>query len=162
MTYSANPNEPCCPKFDPTPWHEKTQVWDKKLFIQDEVRQLFHIPLNIKKVIGRMWKQVQDANAATSKEDFLLLAYDPSPWKSELYMNVTKDIPDARNVQLSGTFLTKTFDGPYNAVPKWIKEMDTFVASQGKETKKYYFYFTTCPKCAKLYGKNYVVAFAEV
>jgi len=25
-----------------------------------------------------------------------------------------------------------------------------------------FFYYTTCPKCAKHYGKNYVVAFAEV
>jgi hypothetical protein len=33
-------------------------------------------------------------------------------------MTVTKEIPGAENVQLSGTFLSKVFDGPYNAVPK--------------------------------------------
>lgn len=77
-------------------------------------------------------------------------------------ITVTKDVPGADNVKLSGTFLTKVFDGPYNAVPKWLKEMDHYVESKGKKTKKYYFYFTTCPKCAKKYRHNYVVAFAEV
>ncbi len=60
------------------------------------------------------------------------------------------------------TFLTKVFDGPYNAVPKWIGDMDRYVSSQGKTVKKYFFYFTTCPKCAKLRGHNYAVVFAQV
>jgi hypothetical protein len=47
-------------------------------------------------------------------------------------------------------------------VPKYIKEADTYLASLGKKAKKYYFYYTTCPKCAKKYGHNYIVAFAEV
>lgn len=154
--------EPCCPKFNPEPWDEKTFMWNGKPFIKDEVTQFFHIPLNIKQVIARMWKKVQDADAALPNEEFLILAYDPSPWKSELYMTVTKNVPNAENIKLSGTFLTKVFDGPYNAVPKWIKSMEEFVASKEKKTKKYYFHFTTCPKCAKIYGKNYAVAFAEV
>ena len=102
------------------------------------------------------------ANAAPELQDFLAIAYDPSPWKSEIYMAVTKDVPGTDIAKLTGTYVTKVFDGPYNAVPKWMKEIDEFVASQGKMTKKHYFYYTTCPKCAKKYGHNYVVAFAQV
>jgi hypothetical protein len=155
---------PCCPKFDTDQWDEKTHHWMDKLFIKDTVRQFFHMPLpsSMKKTICRMWNKAQDAKAEPDIKDFLLLAYDPSPWKSELYMTVTKEIPGAENVKLSGTFLSKVFDGPYNAVPKWIKEMENFVTSKGKKTKKYFFYFTTCPKCAKIYGHNYAVAFAQV
>lgn len=29
-------------------------------------------------------------------------------------------------------------------------------------SEKYYFHYTSCPKCAKIYGHNYVVAFAKV
>lgn len=29
-------------------------------------------------------------------------------------------------------------------------------------TKKVYFFYTICPKCAKYYGKNYVIGVAEV
>ena len=40
--------------------------------------------------------------------------------------------------------------------------MERFVAAQNRKLVKNYFYYTTCPKCAKVYGKNYVVAVAEV
>jgi hypothetical protein len=36
------------------------------------------------------------------------------------------------------------------------------VAAKGKSVKNYYFYYTTCPKCARKYGHNYVVVLAEV
>jgi hypothetical protein len=154
----------CCPRFDKVSWDEKTFIWEDKLFIKDEIPQLFHMPLPgfINRTMQRMWTKAQEAQAAPDTEDFLLLAYDPSPWKSEFYLAVTKEVPGAENVQLSGTFLSKVFDGPYNDVPKWIKEMEQYVQAKGKKTKKYYFYYTTCPKCAKEYGHNYVVAFAEV
>ncbi len=45
---------------------------------------------------------------------------------------------------------------------KWIKEMEEYVKSKGKETKMQYFYYTTCPKCAKKYGKNYVVLLTQI
>jgi len=47
-------------------------------------------------------------------------------------------------------------------VDSWIKEMNGYVKSKGKELKKLYFYYTACPKCAKKYGKNYVVLLAQI
>jgi hypothetical protein len=154
----------CCPVFDPALWDNKTHNWVEKPFIKDYLPQFFHIPLPsmMGKVIGRMWKKAQDTGAAPEMKDFLLMAYDPSPWKSELYLNVTKEVPGAENVKLTGTFISKVFDGPFNHIPKYIKELDSYLAGQGKKAKKYYFYYTTCPKCAKKYGHNYIVAFAEV
>jgi len=159
-----NMENECCPKFDPIPWDEKTHEWEDKLFIRETLPQLFHMPLPwmIGRMIGRMWKKAQDAGAAPDIEDFLWLAYDPSPWKSEHYIYVTREVPNAINIKISGTFFSKVFDGPYNQVRAWIKKMNIFLAEKGKNAKKYYFYFTTCPKCAKKYGHNYVVAFAEV
>lgn len=113
-------------------------------------------------MIQRQWKKAQDAHAAPAIRDILWLAYDPSPWISEHYIHVTKEVPNAENVKLSGRFISKVFDDPYNAVPKWVKEMDEYLIKKGEELKKYYFYFTTCPRCAKKYGHNYVVAFAQV
>ena len=40
--------------------------------------------------------------------------------------------------------------------------MERFVESRGFRTLKSYYFYTTCPKCAKEYGKNYVVAVSEV
>lgn len=154
----------CCPVFDPKPWDYKTHEWVDKPFIKKNLPQFLHMPLPFiyARVLGGMWKKAQEAGAAPEMKDFLLLAYDPSPWKSELYMNVTKEVPGAENVKLTGTFVSKVFDGPYNHVPKYLNEFRRYLALTDKKAKKYYFYYTTCPKCAKKYGHNYIVAFAEI
>lgn len=61
---------------------------------------------------------------------------------------------------LSGTFLTRVYEGPYRNMRKWIGEMKSFVQGKGKALRKLLFFYTTCPKCAKKYGKNYVVLLA--
>lgn len=161
---NKNKDQECCPIFNPEPWDKKTHQWNEKLFIKDYLSQLFHIPLPsmMGKVIDRMWKKASDAGANSELKDFLLLAYDPSPWKCELYMNVTKEVPGAENVKFTGTFMSMVFDGPYNKVPKYIRHFRSYLASLGKRAGKIYVYYTTCPKCAKIYGHNYIVAFAEV
>jgi hypothetical protein len=164
MTHSNTPNEPCCPKFDTAPWDNKTFIWKDRLFIKNSLPVFFHIPLPsmIKRLMTKMWTQAQEAGAAPELNDFLMLITDPSPWRSEFYLAVNKEIPSAENIKMNGTFFTKVFDGPYNAVPKWIKEMDKIMFEKGKKVKNYYFHYTTCPKCAKIYGHNYSVAFAEI
>ena len=154
----------CCLKFDPVPFDRKTHRWKNRLFIRDTLPQLFHMPLPfmVGRMIQRLWNKARKADAAPDLADFLWLAYDPSPWRAEHFIYVTKEVPDAENVKISGTFVSMVFDGPYNSVPKWIKELNEYLTSKGKMSKKTYFYFTTCPKCAKKYGHNYVVAFAQV
>lgn len=154
----------CCPRFDPALWDGKTHSWNNKPFIMKTVPQVFHIPIPWKfaGAITSMWKMAEDAKAAPDLKDFILMSFDPSPWKSELYLAVTKEIQGAENVKISGTFISKVFDGPYNSPPKWIKEFDKYLAEKGKKALKYYFYFTYCPKCSKKYGHNYCVVFAKV
>ncbi len=53
------------------------------------------------------------------------------------------------------------FEGPYSRAGKWAGEMAALLKEQGRPLKKLYFWYTTCPKCAKVYGKNYVVLVAE-
>ncbi len=45
---------------------------------------------------------------------------------------------------------------------KWIDDMKVFVNAKGMSMKKMYFFYTICPKCAKKYGKNYVVILAQI
>ena len=40
--------------------------------------------------------------------------------------------------------------------------MDQYVTDKGLKSEKTYFFYATCPKCAKHYGKNTVVLFAQV
>jgi hypothetical protein len=152
----------CCPEFNPEKFQEKTHIWKDKLFLQDEVKQFMHIPLNMGSVIVRMFKKIEEAKAMPNTEESLMLCYDQSPWKSEIYMAVNNNIPNGKMQTLSGTFLSKVYDGPYNMVPEWIKDTDKYVKDMGKTIKKCYFYYSYCPKCMKKYGHNYVVAFAQV
>ncbi|MFA6127902.1 MAG: hydrolase [Bacteroidales bacterium] len=163
MTHNQTKDGPCCPVFDPEPWDRKTLEWEDKLFLKDSLRTFFHIPspVTVGKVIGRMWKTAQDAGAAPELKDVIMMANDPSAFRGDYYLNLTKEIPGANLVRITGTFYTRVFDGPYNAVPKWIRELKAEGEAKGKRFTDFYFYYTTCPKCAKIYGHNYTVAFAR-
>jgi hypothetical protein len=154
----------CCPEFDPTRWDNRKHLWSNKLFLKDSVPELFHMPLpgTFGKSVTRMWKKAHDASVLPDIDDTLLLAHDRSPFKGELLMAITKEIPGEENVSLSGTFMSKVFDGPFNHVPTYIKEMDAHLATLKMKANKYYFYYAYCPKCAKKYGHNYIVVLAEV
>lgn len=151
----------CCPAFDPAGWDGQTIVFKDKLFAKDKTINFLHMPLNMGSVMNRMYKKVMAADAYP-KDYYLLLSHDQSPWRGVHYQAVTKEVPGMETERLSGTYLTKVFEGPYKNAGKWVKEAEEYVKSQGKELKKLYFFYTTCPKCLKHYGKNYVVAFAQV
>lgn len=150
----------CCPQFNPEPWDGKEHTWQDKLFIKDHVVSFMHIPLNFGMVMVKNMKKIEKAGAISP--DWMTLSDEKSPWGADVYVSVDKDVPDAETVKISGTFLTKVFEGPFKDIRGWVKEMEEFVASRGKEMKKMYAYYTTCPKCAKHRGKNYVVLVAEV
>ncbi len=152
----------CCYPLDTSLWDEKTHVWEDKLFLQDEVKQILHIPVNMSSVVNRMFEKIENADAMPQVKDYLMLAHDPSPWKSEIYMTVTKGVPDGKMAKLSGTFISKVYDGPYSHVPKWIEDMEKYLANHNQKALKYYFHYAYCPKCAKKYGHNYCIAFAKV
>ncbi|HUT12798.1 MAG TPA: hydrolase [Thermoguttaceae bacterium] len=150
----------CCPPFQPEPWDEREVTWLDRPFVKDRVRSFLHIPLNFASVMKRNMAKIEAAGA--KPEEMIVIADENSLWGADVYIDVSADVPDARMATISGTFLTKVFEGPYKNIRKWIAEMGQYVKSQGKDRKKLYFYYTTCPRCAKKYGKNYVVLLAEV
>jgi hypothetical protein len=150
----------CCDPFDPEPWKDKEITWNNRLFVKDHVTSFMHIPLNMGSRVTKNMKLIEKAGANAPQQ--LMLSDEKSPWGADIYIDVAKDVPGAQMSTLSGTFLTKGFEGPYNMAGKWAEEMTKYVASKGKTMKRLYFSYTTCPKCAKAYGKNYVVLFAQV
>ncbi len=150
----------CCEPFNPEPWQDKEITWENKIFVKDHVTSFLHIPLNMGKKITKNMELIEKANAKASQQ--LMLTDEKSLWGADIYIDVSKDVPDARMATFSGTFLTKVFEGPYQNAGKWAMEMKEYVKNKGKELKKLYFSYTTCPRCAKAYGKNYVVLFAQI
>jgi len=150
----------CCEPFNPEPWQDKEIVWKDKIFVKDHITSFLHMPLNMGKKIIKNMALIEKANAKSLQQ--LMLTDEKSLWGADIYIDVSKEVSGAQMTTLSGTFLTKVFEGPHQNAGKWAKEMEEYVKAKGKELKKLYFSYTTCPKCAKAYGKNYVVLFAQI
>lgn len=150
----------CCPRFDPQPWTDTEVEWKDKLFLKDRVRTFLHIPLNFGQVVVGDMKKIKEAGALADKP---LMLYDgKSAWASDVYIAVGKEVAGAEMAKISGKFMAKVFEGPFSSTGKWVSEMTEYVKAKGREMKKLYFFYTTCPACAKYYGKNYVVVLAKI
>jgi hypothetical protein len=160
MTSQAETNPTCCPEFDPIPWDDKTFEWENKKFIKDSVFTLFHMPMNFGKVMKRLDKKL--ISAGERMPGSICLSDHTSRWNMDIYLQVDKEIPDTKSTTLSGKFYSKVFEGPFKDSGKWSKEMENIVKSKGLKTKKNFIWYTTCPKCAKKYGKNYVALITQV
>jgi hypothetical protein len=150
----------CCPKFDPTPWNDSFIEWSNKKFIRDRVCTFMYMPINFGSVMKRLMRMTK--NADVSIPEYLCLSDHTSMWNMNVYLAVDKEVPNAFNTQLSGKFYSKVYEGSYNQTGTWTKDFQATISSKGLMMKKMYMWYTTCPKCAKKYGKNYVVIIAEL
>lgn len=161
-TYDMSDNETgCCPRFHPEGWDGLDLQFENKLFVRAETRSIFHIPLNFGQVFPRVQANLEAADAF-DPDDFLILSRDVSPWKGEHFFAAKRNVPGEEMTRLSGHFVTKVFDGPYQQAGQWYKEMKELARSQGNPDGEVYFFYTTCPKCAKHYGHNYTVGLVEI
>jgi hypothetical protein len=150
----------CCPNFDPQPWDGKVLEWDNKLFIKDRVCTFFFMPLNFGSVMKRINKKVE--GSGVSIPDWLCLSDHTSKWNMDIYLAVDKPVEGAENVKLSGRFLSKVYEGNFKDTGKWCDNFKEYAKEQGHEIVKWYMWYTTCPKCAKKYGKNYVAIICQI
>ena len=160
MTSKIKTYAECCPEFDPKLWDDKIFEWQNKKFIKDSVFTLFYMPLNFGSVMKRLDKVVSKAEAKVP--DWLCLSEHTSKWNMDIYLAVDKEIPDSTNTTLSGKFYCKVFDGSFKDTGKWMAEFDKIAKSKGYIIKKQFMWYTTCPKCAKKYGHNYVAILADI
>ncbi|MFA6401547.1 MAG: hydrolase [Salinivirgaceae bacterium] len=160
MTTNSTTEAECCPKFEPNLWDDKTFEWENKKFIKDKVCTLFYMPLNFGNAMRRLDKKVTQTGATVP--DALCLSYHTNLWNMDLYLAVDKEIEDAANTTMSGKFYCKVYEGPFQDTGKWSKDFVSITKSKGLTIKKMYMWYTTCPKCAKKYGKNYVAIVAQV
>lgn len=159
MESSKDSNE-CCPRFEPTPWDGSTIEWENKKFIKDHVCTFFYMPLNFGAVMKRVTGKIDRAGATMPLG--LCLSDHTSKWNMAIFIDVDKDVPDAENVTISGKFLSKVYEGNFKETGNWCKDFEAFAKTQSLEILKWYMWYTTCPKCAKKYGKNYVVIFGQI
>ena len=158
---NTNNAEPiCCPPFSPDPWDDKMIEWTDKKFIRDHVKTFFYMPFGFGKTMARVMGKLEKAGA--SPTDYLCLSDHTSKWNMDILLAVDKVIPDAENTTLSGKFYSRVYEGPFKDTGKWCKDFEEKAKEKNYQIKKWYMWYTTCPKCAKKYGKNPVVVIAEI
>ena len=150
----------CCPPFDPTPWEDKLFEWKDKKFVKDSVFTMFYMPMNFGKVMRRLDRKIRESEA--SIPDWLCLSDHTSKWNMDVYLAVDKEIEGVENTSLCGKFYSKVYEGNFKETGNWCKDFEAVSKSKGLHIKKWFMWYTTCPKCAKKYGKNYVPIIAEV
>lgn len=160
LDQSDNPTN-CCPRFNPVGWDGQELHFKDKRFLRAKTISVAHVPLNM----GKVFTRVQAAMAAAGAVDpthWLVLSREVSAFSAEHLFAVTGDVPGEEMVSVSGDFLTRVFEGDYAQVRHWHGEMEALARARGREPKAVWFFYTTCPKCAKVYGKNPVVGVVEL
>lgn len=150
----------CCPEFDPSLWDDKLIEWNKKPFVRTSIRTFFYMPLGFGKAMTRLQEKIEKSKSTLL--DNMILSYSESKWSMDLFLAVDKEVVNADNVALSGKYYFKVYEGSFNKTGKWMEDFNKVLTEKGYKTKKIYMWYTTCPKCAKKYGKNYVVAVAKL
>ena len=152
--------ETCCPKFEPTSWDEKVIEWKDRKFIKSKVFTLFYIPLNFGGVMKKLDEKVRKGGGTIP--DHLCLSDHTSKWNMDVYLAVDKEIPDVENIAVSGKFFSKVYEGPFKNTGQWCKDFEALARNKNLNVMKWFMWYTTCPKCAKKYGKNYVVILGKI
>lgn len=151
----------CCPRFDPAPWDGAVFDLSPYLFFKARTRSFLHVPLDMAKVFGRAMGAI-DAAGARDPDRYLILSRDLSPWKAEHHFLAAKDVPGLESSALRGRFYAKVYEGAFRDMLRWMRDFESASAGMGVKPDEVYAFYTTCPKCAAAYGKNYVVLFGAL
>lgn len=151
----------CCPEFNPEGWDGRHLHFKDKKFVRATTRSLLHVPINMGSVFTRVQENIEAAGAQDPK-GYLVLSSDLSSTEGEHLFAVTRDVPGEEMVTLSGDFMTRVFEGPYGHAKHWMHDMEVAAKAAGHTAKRVFMFYTTCPKCARAYGKNYVIGVAEI
>lgn len=162
LTYTDTNETGCCAVPNVSAWDEQEVEFDNQHFIRMHTRSFLHIPLNMSKIMTELQAVAEAASAEMPPQEVMILSRELSPWKAEQLYAVTKTIPGVDCITLSGKFMTKVFEGPFQNAKKWYEQLTKYVKTNGGDPKEIYFFYTTCPKCAKHYGKNYVIGLASI
>ncbi len=161
-TYTDRNETGCCAVPNIKDWDKKELKFENKKFIRSYTRSLLHVPLNMGKIMTKLQRTAEEAGALMPPQEGMILSRELSTWKAEQLYAVNKEVEGADNVTLNGKFISMVFEGPFQDAKKWYDCLQEYVKSKGKKASTIYFFYTTCPKCAKHYGKNYTIGLAQL
>lgn len=150
----------CCARFNPAGWDGAHLHFEGKPFVRATTRSLARVPLDMGKVFTRVQANIARAGAQDPHQ-VLVLSRDKSAFHGEHLFAVTRPVPGEDMSTLSGEFTTRVFNGPYRMARDWKHTLTEDAKAQGAPARAIWFFYTTCPKCARAYGENYVVGVTQ-
>lgn len=148
-----------CKPFIPLDFQDKELVWVDKLFIKDNVVSFCHVHLNMWSIINKNLKKIW---ISENQHDYkLILTDEKSLFGTDIYFEIWDKVKYKNTVKISWIFHTKVFEWSFRNIQKWKEEMIQYLDWKWKKASEIYYFFTTCPSCARKYWKNYVVLFAK-
>lgn len=153
-------NDVCCPVFSPEPWDDKIIEWKEKYFIKEKSLTLFYMPVNFSGTMKKLFAQAEKAGACNA--DAIYLSEHTSKWNMNIWLSMDKEVPGAVTETLTGSFYCKVYEGSFSETGKWEQDFSSLAKSKGYSFIRRFSWYTTCPKCARKYGKNYVVLIGQL
>lgn len=161
-TYTDKNETNCCAIPNIDSWDKQEFELSDMHFIREYTRSFLFMPLNMSTAMKKLQSTATRSGKEMPPEQALILSRDLSPWKAEQLYRVAEPVEGEDNVSIQGTYQTMVFEGPYKNAKNWYDSAVARAQETGKKAELVYFFYTTCPKCAKHYGKNYVITFAKV
>ncbi len=152
--------EKCCPRLKKEDWDKKEVEWKEKPFYKTKYHSLFHIPINFGAVVGKAMEEI--TSRGLDEEPAMTFSKEESIFSSTLLIALKRDAKDLETERLSGKYISMIFENGYRQTPKWIREVEKYIEGQGKVAKDFLFWYVTCPRCARKYGKTQTVILAKV
>lgn len=152
----------CCPEVRKEDWEYVQHEWNK-YFLEGNVFQLFRMPLNYGSVLKKLAAAAKARNWDKHGNP-LVLTQETGFFSMQMLLELFRPDPKADGVVFfSGSFISHYYEGPYSGLGKAVQELDDYVTkATGLPPKDYFFWYTTCPKCAKERGNPVTVIFARI
>lgn len=158
----ANMPDICCKDIDISKWRLKKLVWKRKPFYVVKYGSFFHIPIGIGKAMVKGMETVSKKYSTPYPE--LWLSKETGLFSAKMMFavdNASTSDPDIE--ELTGTFVTRGFQGPYKSMGNFIRVFIEQVRQKyGKKPSELYFWYANCPKCAKKQGGPKIVIFGRI
>lgn len=150
----------CCPKLAAEDFDRKVFGWEDKPFYKTKYFSFFHMPLTYGSAVNKAMAELKSRGLAA--DPTLMLSGEESMFYSSLLIEMSRDGNSVPVRRLSGKFISMFFEGSYRDTGRWVKEVVEYCRSRDYETKELFFFYATCPKCARHYGKAQTVIFAKI
>ncbi len=149
-----------CPRLVREEWDRQIHQWDKKPFYALPYRSFFGWPTNLA-------RQTAAAVDLLSRRGLLEsipinFAVNEQSFGGTLLISINRNVKDLETRAISGKFMSFFFEGKYTQRTDWIRQVYRYGRANNLNFHELYFWYATCPTCAKKQGYAQVVIFGKI